>query len=162
MNRPTRLPVDCPRCENRGHIELNDDATLPCPLCNSWCTLCLADVPTFVPIIRPYRGSLIAGMRPTAEGEVLFEGYACDYHKATLRSYSYIASPMIGRYETSQAYIAAQGRVFVVRYGYGEAANWQALEDAARQVISGYRYAPDGSELYPCPAQLAARMVYSC
>ena len=159
MNRPTRLPVDCPRCENRGHIELNDEATLPCPLCNSWCTFCLADVPTFVPIIRPYRGSLIAGMRPTAEGEVLFEGYACDYHKATLRSYSYIAPPMIGRYEAGQAYIAAQGRVFVVRYAYGQAANWQALEDAARQVISGYRYAPYGSELYPCPAQLAARMV---
>jgi hypothetical protein len=122
----------------------------------------LADVPTFVPIIRPYRGSLIAGMRPTAEGEILFEGYACDYHKASLRSYSSIAPPMIGRYEAGQAYIAAQGRVFVVRYGYGEAANWQALEDAARQVISGYRYAPYGSEFYPCPAQLAARMVYSC
>jgi hypothetical protein len=116
MNRPTRLPVDCPRCENRGYIELNDEATLPCPLCNSWCTLCLADVPTFVPIIRPHRGSLIAAMRPTAEGEILFEGYACDYHKATLRSYSYIAPPMIGRYEAGQAYIAAQGRVFVVRY----------------------------------------------
>ena len=35
MDRPTRLPGDCPRCENHGHINLDDnDATLPCPLCN--------------------------------------------------------------------------------------------------------------------------------
>ena len=66
---------------------------------------------------------------------------------------------MIGRYEAGQAYLAAQGRVFVVRYAYGEAANWQALEDAAQQVIAAHRYAPYGSELYPCPAELAARMV---
>ena len=68
-------------------------------------------------------------MRPTTDGETLFEGYACDYHKAALRSYSYIASPMVGRYLPGQAYLALQGRVFVVRYGYGEAANWQELED---------------------------------
>jgi len=55
MNLPARLPVDCSRCENSGVIALDDDATLPCPLCNNWCTLCLADVPTFVPITRPYR-----------------------------------------------------------------------------------------------------------
>jgi len=66
---------------------------------------------------------------------------------------------MVGRYAAGQAYLAAQGRVFVVRYGYGEAANWQELEDAARQVISGYRYVPYGSELYPCPAALAAQVV---
>ena len=90
-------------------IALDDDATLPCPLCNSWCTLCLEGVPTFVQITHPYCGSLIAGMRPTDDGEALFEGYACDYHKATLCSYSYIAPPMIGRYEAGQAYLAAQG-----------------------------------------------------
>ena len=118
--------------------------------------LCLADVPTFVPISRPYRGSLIAGMRPASHGEALFEGYACDYHKAALKSYSYIAPPMVERYEAGQAYLAAQGRVFIVRYGYGEAANWQELEDAARQAISGYRYAPYGADLYPCPPELAA------
>ncbi len=157
MDRPARLPIDCPRCENRGHIELNDEATFPCPLCNSWCMLCLADVPTFVPIIRPYRGSLIAGMRPTAEGEILFEGYACDYHKAILRSYSYIAPPMVGHFQPGEAYLAAQGRVFVVRYGYGEAANWQELEDAAQKVVTGYKYAPYGSELYPCPMELAVQ-----
>ena len=116
-------------------------------------------MPTFVRIIRPYRGSLIAGIRPTADGERLFEGYACDYHKATLRSYSYIAPPMIGRYEAGQAYIAAQGRVFVVCYAYGQAANWQELEDAARQAISSYKYAPYGVGLYPCPAALAAQVV---
>jgi hypothetical protein len=121
--------------------------------------LCLADVPTFVPITRPYRGSLIAGMRPAADGETLFEGYACDYHKATLKSYSYIAPPMVGRYQAGQAYLAAQGRVFVVRYGYGEAANWQHLEEAARQAISSYTHAPYGSELYPCPTALATRVV---
>ena len=159
MDRPARLPIDCPRGENRGHIELNDEATFPCPLCNSWCTLCLADVPTFVPIIRPYRGSLIAGMRPTIDGEILFGGYACDYHKATLKSYSYIAPPMIGHFQPGEAYLAAQGRVFVVRYGYGEAANWQELEDAAQKVVASYRYAPYGSELYPCPAELAAQVV---
>lgn len=82
--------------------------------------LCLADVPTFVKITRPYRGNLIAGMRPTIDGERLFEGYACDYHKAALRSYSSIAPPMVGRYMPGQAYLAAQGRVFVVRYAYGQ------------------------------------------
>jgi hypothetical protein len=141
MDRPVRLPVDC-------------------PLCNNWCTLCLEGVPTFVQITRAYRGSLIAGMRPTADGERLFEGYACDYHKATLKSYSYIAPPMIGRYQAGQAYLAAQGRVFVVRYGYGEAANWQELEDAARQTVGAYRYAPYGSELSPCPAVLAVQVVH--
>src|SRR5262245_1417930 len=98
-------------------------------------------------------------MRSTTEGEALFEGYACDYHKATLKSYSYIAPPMIGRYEAGQAYLAAQGRVFVVRYAYGEAANWQHLEDPARQASGAYRYAPYGSELYPCPAALAAQVI---
>jgi hypothetical protein len=118
---------------------LDDDGTIACPLCNSWCTLCLEGVPTFVPITRPYRGSLIAGMRPTTDGEVLFEGYACDYHKAALQSYSYIAPPMVGRFHPGQAYLAAQGRVFVVRYAYGEAANWQQLEDAAQKVVASYR-----------------------
>ena len=159
MDRPSRLPVDCPRCENRGVLALDDDRTIACPLCNSWCTLCLEDVPTFVQITRPYRGSLIAGIRPTADGERLFEGYACDYHKAALGSYSYIAPPMVGRYRAGQAYLAAQGRVFVVRYAYGQAANWQALEDVARQVVASYRYAPYGSELSPCPAELAAQVV---
>jgi hypothetical protein len=157
MDRPARLPIDCPRCENRGVLALDDDRMLPCPLCNNWCTLCLEGVPTFVPITRPYRGSLIAGMRPTADGERLFEGYACDYHKATLRSYSYIAPPMVGRFQAGQAYLAAQGRVFVVRYGYGQVTNWQELEDAARQAIGTYRYAPYGSELYPCPMELAVQ-----
>jgi hypothetical protein len=159
MDQPAQLPVDCPRCENRGVIALDDDRTLPCPLCNSWCILCLEGVPTFVPITRPYRGSLIASMRPTPDGESLFEGYACDYHKATLRSYSYIAPAMIGRYQAGHAYLAAQGRAFVVLYAYGQAANWQELEDGARQAIGTYRYAPYGSELYPCPAELAARIV---
>jgi hypothetical protein len=66
---------------------------------------------------------------------------------------------MIGRYASGQAYLAAQGRVFVVCYGYGEAGNWQELEDAARQAIGTYRYSPYGSELYPCPAALAAQVV---
>src|SRR4051812_33844730 len=151
MDRPARLSVDCPRCENRGVLALDDDRIIACPLCNNWCTHCLEGVPTFVPIIRPYRGALIAGMRPAADGEILFEGYACDYHKATLKSYSYIAPPMVGRFQAGQAYLAAQGRVFVVCYGYSEAANWQQLEGEARQVISSYKYAPYGSELYPCP-----------
>ncbi len=69
MNRPARLPVDCPRCENRGVLALDDDRTIACPLCNNWCSLCLDGVPTFVPMTRPYRGSLIAGMRPTIDGE---------------------------------------------------------------------------------------------
>jgi hypothetical protein len=37
---------------------------------------------------------------------------------------------MVGRYEAGQACLAAQGRVSVVRYGYGQAANWRELEDA--------------------------------
>ena len=97
-------------------------------------------------------------MQPTAEGEILFEGYACDYHKAILRSYSYIAPPMVGRYQSGQAYLAVQRRVFVVRYAYGQAANWQALEDVARQAIGTYRYAPYRSERYPCPAALAMQV----
>jgi hypothetical protein len=28
--------------------------------------------------------------------------------------------------------------VFVVRYGYGEAANWQQLEDTAQKVVASY------------------------
>jgi hypothetical protein len=48
--------------------------------------------------------------------------------------------------------------IHVVRYAYGQAANWQNLEDAARQAIGAYRYAPY-SELYPSPAELAARVV---
>jgi hypothetical protein len=98
-------------------------------------------------------------MRPIADGEVLFGGYACDYLKAVLRSYSSIAPPMVGRYRAGQPYLAAQGRVFVVRYGYGEAANWQELEDVAQKVVASYRYAPYGSELYPCPTALAAQVV---
>jgi hypothetical protein len=121
--------------------------------------LCLESVPTFVQITRPYRDSPIAGMRPTAKGEMLFEGYACDYHKAPLHSYSSIAPPMIGRFQPGEAYLAAQGRVFVVRYGYGQAANWQELEDAAQQTIGAYQYAPYGLEFYPCPTALAARVV---
>jgi hypothetical protein len=159
MNRPSRLPRDCPACERCGVITLDDDAMLPCPLCNNWCMLCLAGVQTFVSIARPYRGALVAGMRPTIDGERLFEGYVCDYHKATLRSYSYIAPPMVGCYEAGQSYIAMQGRVFVVRYAYGQAANWQELEETARQVVASYRYAPYGPELCPCPAELAARVV---
>ena len=50
-------------------------------------------------------------------------------YKATLRSYSYIAPLMVGRYQPGEAYLAAQGRVFVVRYAYGQAANRQDLED---------------------------------
>ena len=123
MDRPSRLPVDCPRCENRGVINL-DDATLHCPLCSNWCMLCLAHVPPFIPITRPYGGCLIVGMWSTTDSEALFEGYACDYHKATLRSYSYIAPPMVGRSQPSEAYLAAQGRVFVVLYAYGQAATW--------------------------------------
>jgi hypothetical protein len=68
-------------------------------------------------------------MRSTTDSEALFEGYACDYHKATLRSYSSIAPPMVGRYRPGEAYLAVQGRVFVVLYAYGQAANWQDLED---------------------------------
>jgi hypothetical protein len=66
---------------------------------------------------------------------------------------------MVGRYEAGQSYIAMQGRVFVVRYAYGQAANWQELEDTARQAVGTYRYAPYRSELYLCPAELAARVV---
>ena len=75
----------------------------------------------------------------------------------TTGCFYYTAPP--GRYEAGQAYLAAQRRVFVVRYGYGEAANWQHLEEAARQVISSYKYASYGSELSPCPAAPAAQVV---
>lgn len=142
-----------------GIVLDDDDATFPCPLYNNWCMLCLAHVPTFIPITRPYRGALVAGMRPITSGDALFEGHACYYHKVTLRSYSYIASPMVGHYELGQAYLAAQGRVFVVLYGYGQAANWQELENQAQQAIAIYRYAPYGSGLYPCPPELAVQAV---
>jgi len=69
MNRPAQLPVDCPRCENRGVLALDDDRTIACPLCNNWCSRCLDGVPTFVPMTRPYRGKLITGIRPTIDGE---------------------------------------------------------------------------------------------
>jgi hypothetical protein len=71
MDRPARLPVDCPRCERCGVLALGDDRTIACPLCNNWCAFCLDSVPTFVQITGPYHGSLIAGMRSTATGETL-------------------------------------------------------------------------------------------
>jgi hypothetical protein len=71
-------------------------------------------------------------MRSTTDSEALFEGYACDYHEATLRSYSSIAPPMVGRYGPGVAYLAAHRRVFVVLYAYDQAANWQELEDAVK------------------------------
>jgi hypothetical protein len=76
MNRPARLPVDCPRCENRSVLALDDDRTIACPLCNNWCSLCLDGVPTFVHITRPYRGSLIAGMRPTIDEDTARQAIA--------------------------------------------------------------------------------------
>jgi hypothetical protein len=109
-------------------------------------------VPTFVQVTRPYRGSLIAGMRPTADGEMLFEDYACDEHKAALRSSSSIEPRMIGRYHPGQAYLAAQGRVFVVRYGYGEAANWHHLEDVGTVVYELIRFCNDF--VFESPLQL--------
>jgi hypothetical protein len=160
MDRATQHHIICPCCEDRGIISLDDnDTTLPCPLCNSWCTLCLAGAPTPFVMIRVHRGSLVAGMQSTADGIVLFEGYVCDYHKASLRSYSYIAPSMIGHYWPGEPYLAAQGRVFIVLYGCGEAKNWQELEDAARQAISPYKYAPYGFGLYPCPPELAAQAI---
>jgi hypothetical protein len=101
----------------------------------------------------------LASLPTSHEKWHLLRGYACDYHKATLRGYSCIAPLMVGRYQPGEAYLAAQGRVFVVRYGYGQAANWQELEGAARQAISGCRAAPYGAGLYPCPAALAARAI---
>jgi hypothetical protein len=44
--------------------------------------------------------------RRSFRGEVLFEGYACDYHKATFRSYSYIALLMVGRYQPADEGVA--------------------------------------------------------
>jgi len=46
MDRPARLPADCPRCENGGMIAQDDDKALACPLCNNWRAFCLDDVPT--------------------------------------------------------------------------------------------------------------------
>jgi len=46
-----------------------------------------------------------------------------------------------------------------VRCAYGQAANWQELEDAARQAISGYRYVPYGADLYACPPEIAAQAI---
>jgi len=54
---------------------------------------------------------------------MLFGGYACDYHTATLKSYSYITPLLVGCDAAGQSYIAMQGRVFGVRYAYGQAAN---------------------------------------
>jgi hypothetical protein len=66
---------------------------------------------------------------------------------------------MVGRYRAGQVYLVAQGRVFVVCYGYGEPTNWHELEDAAAQAIAAYGYAPYDVGLYSCPAALAAQVV---
>jgi hypothetical protein len=55
---------------------------------------------------RIFDGNLDEARVLEIDGEFLFEGYACDYHKATLRSYSYIAPPMIGCCQVGQAYLA--------------------------------------------------------
>jgi hypothetical protein len=57
---------------------------------------------------RPQRGVLVAGARPAPEGEVLFEGYVCDFHKGHLRSYSFITLRMVGRFALGAAYLAMQ------------------------------------------------------
>jgi len=135
MERPKRWPIECPCCENRGEIVLDDYTVLACPLCNSWCAFCLK-APSSPAGERPGRGVLVAGARPAPEGELLFEGYVCDFHKGRLRSYSFITPPMVGRFAPGTAYLSTQwGRVFVELYGHGEAANWQELEDEARQPL---------------------------
>jgi hypothetical protein len=68
-----------------------------------------------------------------------------------------IAPPMVGRYQSGQAYLAVQRRVFVVRYAYGQAASWQALEDVAQQAIGTYRYAPYRSGAIPVQQRLLCR-----
>jgi hypothetical protein len=47
---------------------------------------------------RTYTRLACQGMRTTADSEVLFEGYACTYHKARLCAYASIAPPVIGRF----------------------------------------------------------------
>jgi hypothetical protein len=64
-------------------------------------------------------GALVAGMRTTAESEVLFEGYACTYHKAPLRAYASIALPVTGQFQLGAVSLVAQGHSFTVWRPYG-------------------------------------------
>jgi len=48
---------------------------------------------------------------------------------------------MVGCYEAGRSY-AMQVHVFAVCYTYGWPANWQQLEDAARQVTGAYPMVP--------------------
>jgi hypothetical protein len=67
---------------------------------------------------------------------------------------------MVGRFALGAAYLAMQwGRVFVELYSYGEAANWQALEDAARLAVTAQGRSPYSEGCYTCPPELTARAV---
>jgi hypothetical protein len=157
MPQMERMPFNCPRCENRGVIILDDDTEFPCPHCNCWCVFCLAGPPAGP---RPQPGVLVAGARPAPDGDVLFEGYVCDFHKGRLRRYSFITPRMLGHFALGDAYLATQwGHVFTELYGYGEATNWQDLEDAARQAVAVQGRSPYGEGCYACPPELAVRAV---
>lgn len=157
MQAPTRLSFDCSRCENRGVIILDDDTEFPCPHCNCWCAFCLEERPGDCDS-RPHMGVLVAGARRSPDGDILFEGYACDVHKMRLRNYSFITPRMLGRFVLGAAYLARQwGCTFVELYGYGEAANWEELEDEARQAVALQGRSPYGMDCYDCPPELAIK-----
>ena len=161
MALPKRWSVDCVRCENQGLIVLGNDALFPCPICNGWCHFCLERGETHRNT-RPQRGVLLAGVQQTPDGKKLFEGYVCDHHKAKLHTYSFITTNMLVHFALGDAYIITQGkRAFVVLYGYGEAANWQALETDAWQAVTASDQATYGQGCYKCPADMAERTIAS-
>ena len=161
MTLSKRWSVDCVRCENQGLIVLGNDALFPCPICNGWCRFCLEQHEQD-DNIQPLRGVLLVGLWQTAEGPVLFEDYVCDYHKHKFTSYGLITTQMLGHYNLGNAYIISQWkRAFVVLYGYGEAANWQALETDAWQAVTANDQATYGQGCYGCPTEVAERAIAS-
>lgn len=163
MQPPYRLRDGCLACDGRGHIYVGgQDDELLCPACSPWCSLCLAGATSPFVMSQPRLGDLVAGVCLDAIGDPLFCGYACDFHKVTLRSYSFIAPWMLdpARFQLGTAYIIVQGRrAFVVLYGYGEAANWPTLEADSWHTIraqGGVRF-DGGLGFAACPPELGAR-----
>jgi hypothetical protein len=163
MRPPEPFVEECRVCENRRVIYVGgQDTQLVCPGCSAWCVGCLEGWPQRV---RPHRlmlGVHVAGMRRMPSGDALFKGYACDYHRAALNTYSGLPPWMLGsEYPAGTAFIAVQQPfAFISLLGYGEAANWQELHEDAWVAVreQGYGIAWQGTVYYECPEGLAAQV----
>jgi hypothetical protein len=163
MRTPPPWVEDCQHCESRRVVFVGgQDTQLACPACSAWCLGCLEDWPQR---FRPHRlmlGVHVAGMRRTPTGDALFKGFACDYHRSALNTYSGLPPWMVGpEYPLGTPFIAVQRPfAFTMLLGYGEAANWKELHEEAWAAVQkqgrGTRW--QGTTYYACPAELVIQV----